>query len=194
MEKNNCFVEQFNRLPRRVFLDSSILQTLHNYGEYIWENIAVSENDNILAMTNGLENLEALRKIFFINIRAKFEFAVSRNSLNEVSHKQESSYLQWAYDVLDHWIACIQEYEKSKGFSGKGMSYSRKIFEKKFSYLSDKDRLLLSDAIKLECDAFLTMDEKLWKNKQSIEKQINILILRPLDYWQLLQSFARLYI
>lgn len=187
--------DKFLTLPRRLFLDSSTLQTLEDYGECIYDNSPVDQNARILRRKNGIENLEALRNIFSILYRASysFELAISRNSLSEVHAKGDPYYLKWAYDILDHWTSCIESYEGSEAFSGKGVRLFESLNEKKFLYLSNKDRMLIFDAIRLECDAFLTMEEKLPKNAEHIRKELGLLILRPIDYWEMLKPFASLY-
>lgn len=187
MEKQNNVVNDFENLPFRIFLDSNILQNLQKYGEYVWENVEMPKHNK------EAKNIEALRNIFSVNFRASFEFALSKNSIKEVSGKNDASYLQWAFDVLDHWMSCIDEYENSEAFSGKGKRLLKKLNEKQFDYLSKKDKTLIFDAIVLECHAFLTMDEKVWKNKNHLESKLGIKILQPFEYWEMLKSFAALW-
>jgi len=188
MKKKDCIINDFENLLRRIFLDSNVLQVLQEYDEYIFDNVKIPiENKES-------KNIEALRNIFIINERAHFEFAISKNSMKEVLDKKDSSYLRWAYDVLDHWMCCIEEYENSKAFSGKGKRLLDKLNEKQFGYLSKKDKTLLFDAVILECDAFLTMDGLLWKNKHHLEENLNIRILQPFEYWDMLKPFAALWL
>jgi hypothetical protein len=166
--------DKFAALPIRLFLDSSTLQTLEDYSEYIYDNGDIDENATILRRKKGFENLEALRNIFSVLHRASynFELAISRNSLFEVQAKGDPYYLKWTYDILDHWTSCIDSYERSEAFSGKGVALFESLNEMKFLYLSNKDRLLIFDALKLECDAFLTMEEKLPKNAEHFKKEL----------------------
>lgn len=187
MEDNNI-ISDFKYLPRRIFLDSNVLQNLQVYGEFVFDNVEVSKDDK------NAENIAALRNIFFVNQRAIFEFALSNNSIKEVLKKNDKSYLQWAFDVLDHWNCCINEYENAEAFSGNGKGLLQKLNEKQFGYLSKKDKRLLFDSIILECDAFLTMDLKLWKNKKHMEHKLGIKILQPFEHWNLLKPFARLWV
>jgi len=183
----------FESLPRRIFLDSSTLQTLQDYGEFIWDNVEIPSHDKLHKIPNGIANIEALRAIFFVNQRANFDFALSPNSLSEVIDKGDRRYLQWAYDVLDHWEACLESYEGSP-FLGEGRHLSEKLHSPMFGYLSKKDRTLIQDALILECEAFLTMEQRLPKNETHIRKELGIQILRPLDYWELLKPWAQLYV
>jgi hypothetical protein len=151
-------VSAFYRLPRRIFLDSNVLQNLLNYGGFIFEGEALPERAKVLEDRSGLDKLEALRAIMFVNQRAGFEFALSERSLAEVRASGDHRYLQWAYDVLDHWQACIEE---AGGINPADVSLAEKLDGRPFGYLSEEDRLLIKDAILLGCDAFLTFENKL---------------------------------
>ena len=192
-DPKESILNAFESLPRRIFLDSSTLQTLQDYGEFIWDNVEIPPHDKIHKIPNGIANIEALRAIFFVNQRANFDFALSPNSLSEVIDKGDRRYLQWAYDVLDHWEACLESYEDSP-FSGEGRHLSEKLRSPMFGYLSKKDRALIQDVLILECEAFLTMEQRLPKNEKHIRRELGIQILRPLDYWELLKPWAQLYV
>jgi hypothetical protein len=75
---------RFADIPQRMFLDSSALQTLQDYGGFLYENEPVSDSDPIRRNPSGLANLEALRSIMQVAARAPFELALSENSLREV--------------------------------------------------------------------------------------------------------------
>lgn len=187
MKKQTNIVKDFENLPYRIFLDSNILQNLQNYGEFIWENIQTN------LPVNQYDNIIALKNIFSINFRASFEFALSENSIREISDKKDKTYLQWCYDLLDHWMSCIESYENSEAFSGEGRKILQQINDRQFSYLSKKDKAILFDAIILECHALLTMDKKLWQNKEHLEKKLPIKILQPFEYWEILKPYAGLW-
>lgn len=131
----------FENLPKRIFLDSSVLQTLEDYGEYIYD---VGELDNkILRIPNGSWNLNALRNIMVIAQRANFEFALSENSINQVVEKMDLEYTRWAYEMLDYWNGCINNYEDNNPYSSKGRKILERIKEEEFGYLGAKDKLLI---------------------------------------------------
>jgi hypothetical protein len=185
-------MSRFDEIPTRIFLDSSTLQTLQTYGEFIWENCEVREDDRIRRVTDGLENLEALRSIFIINNRAQFEFALSDNSFIEVRDRGNHSYLQWAYDVLDHWQACLDSYAEAP-FTDQGARLATRLDGTSFGYLGNKDRLLIQDAVRLECDAFLTMERRLPRNAAHIQRELGIRILTPIQLWEILRPWAGLF-
>lgn len=180
---------RFEDIPRRIFLDSSALQTLQTYGGFVYENEPLSPDDHILQDPKGAAKLDALRFIMQVAERAPFEFALSANSFVEVQRKGDSSYLQWAYDVLDHWLACLEESKKPCGDS-KALAA---IESHAYDYLGRGDRALLKDAIALECDAFLTMENKLPKSACHVERALRIRVLSPIGMWDLLRPWGALF-
>lgn len=185
-------LDSFTGLPNRLFLDSSTLQTLLDYGETVFEGVQPPRSDRAHRIPGFLDDLDALHKVFLVNERAMFDIVLSEDSLHEVAEKGDAAYLRWALDVLDHWRARIEEY-KGRAFSGQGVIVSTRLDESRFGYLSVKDKGLIRDALALECDAFLTMEKRLARNSRDLECQLGLKVLRPPDYWGLLQPWAALY-
>ncbi len=179
----------FDEIPRRIFLDSSTLQTLQSYGGFIYENDPVPESDRIYINPLGVPNLEALRWIMRVAERAPFEFALSKNSLREVERRNDASYLQWAYDVLDHWLTCLEESWSDLQDAGRAVA----IESPAYGYLGCGDRALLKDAMFLGCDAFLTMENRLPRNAEHLTRTLGIRVLSPVATWELLRPWAALF-
>jgi hypothetical protein len=182
------------KVPSRIFLDTSTLQTLQDYGGFIWEDEEPTETDRIRVIPGGLEELNALRLIFRITDRALFEFALSANSLAEVEARGAPRFRQWALDVLDHWNACISEYLEEGAFNGSGISLARRLDTPAFGYLSAKDRLLIRDAVELQCDAFLTMERRLPRNSPHLAREIGLQVIRPTEFWRKVEPWAALFL
>jgi hypothetical protein len=64
------------QIPGRVFLDSSTLQTLQDYGEYIYDGGEIAQENKIWSIPNGLVNLEALRCIMLIGRRGSLQLVL----------------------------------------------------------------------------------------------------------------------
>jgi hypothetical protein len=179
----------FEEIPHRIFLDSSILQTLQKYGGFVYEYETIEVEDRIYRDQNGITKLEALRSIMRVSERAPFEFALSNNSLNEVRAKGDACYLQWAYDVLDHWLACLENIGEVTG----NVKSLTTINSNAYNYLGHGDRALLIDALRLGCDAFLTFENRLPKNANHIKKTLGLQVLSPAELWDLLRPWAALF-
>jgi hypothetical protein len=172
-------------LPRRIYLDTSTLQKLYDFGGEIFEGEPF-EPVGRSARVQGLVNeIDALRMIFVINERAMFEFVVTEASLREVVNRTQPAYTQWVYDVLDTWL--IQSESEEPSTPGR-------IFEdRRFGMISMKDRRLLQEALDWHCDAFMTMERRLPTAAAFIERETGLRVMRPTMYWNLLSGFARLY-
>jgi len=188
-------VSTFEELPGRLFLDSSVLQRLEKYGEFIYDGGSIDEDDRIWSVPGGVDNLEALRRIMFVGQRAMFELVLSSNSFREVEDSGQSSYLMWAHEVFCYWQEVLRDYDEHgiSPFTGRGAELAWKLESPKFGYLGKKDSLLIRDAILLECDAFLTMDTKLERNGGHIERELRLNVMSPNGYWKLLEPWAALF-
>jgi hypothetical protein len=180
----------FEALPRRIFLDSCTAQILGNYGSYIYEGEPIHETDRIHRVTDGLANLDALRNIFLLNQRALFEWIVSRGSIEEAAAKGDRRHLQWLWDIADHSMICL----KGAGPTAESVGLASRLDEPKFGYLSDKDRLLIREAVLLRCEAFLTVERRLPRNAAHLEDQLGIRVLTPITHWEMLRPWAALWL
>jgi hypothetical protein len=176
-------------LPRRIFLDSCAAQTLRNYGGYIYEGEPIPAADRIHRVTDGLANIEALRHIFLINERAMFEWIVSHGSLQEAHDKGDPGHMKWLWDIADHSEACLEDDGPTAGSE----ALAARLDEPKFGYLSNKDRLLLQQAINLRCEAFLTVERRLPRNTAHLKRELGIRILTPIMHWEMLRPWAALW-
>ena len=91
-------------LPRRIYLDTSTLQKLYDFGGKIFEGEPFEPVGRAARVQGLADEIAALRMIFMVNERAMFEFVVTEASLREVVNRAHPRYTQWVYDVLDTWL------------------------------------------------------------------------------------------
>jgi hypothetical protein len=172
-------------LPRRIYLDTSTLQKLFDYGGVVFEGEPFEPVGRATRVKGLSDELDALRMIFLVNERAMFGFVVTEASLREVEGRDEPRYTQWVYDVLDTWL--IQSASEESPVPGTTFE------DRRFGMISVKDRRLLQEALDWRCDAFLTMERRLPTAAAFIEHETGLRVMRPTTYWGLLDPWANLY-
>ena len=172
-------------LPRRIYLDTSTLQKLFDYGGVIFEGEPFEPVGRATRVKGLSDELDALRMIFLVNERAMFGFVVTDASLREVEGRDDPRYTQWVYDVLDTWL--IQSASQEPPVPGTTFE------DRRFGMISMKDRRLLQEALDWRCDAFLTMERRLPTAAAFIEHESGLRVMRPTTYWGLLDPWANLY-
>jgi hypothetical protein len=178
----------FEALPRRIFLDSCTVQTLRDYGGYIYDGESISDDDRIHRVADAYANVEALRDVCLVTQRAMFEWIVSDSSLREARDRGDHRHLRWFYEVAEYTRSCLE-----RGGPIESGALARRLDEPRFGYLSAKDRELLRDAVSLRCDAFLTMERRLPRNAAHICLHLGIRVLTPISYWEMLRPWAALW-
>lgn len=178
-------VQAWLSLPRRIYLDTSTLQKLHDFGGEIFEGEPFEPVGRAARVQGLADEIDALRMIFMVNERAMFEFVVTEASLREVVNRTRPGYTQWVFDVLDTWL--IQS--DGEAWPTPGTTFE----DRRLGMISVKDRRLLHEALDWRCDAFMTMERRLPTVAAFIERHTGLRVMRPKTYWDLLSRFARLY-
>jgi hypothetical protein len=164
-------IQAWTSLPRRIYLDTSTLQTVFENGEAIWDGGTFEPVGRATRVEGLAEEVDALWMIFQINQRASFQFVVTEPSLREVVVRDRGRYTQWVYDVLDTWL--VQSGGEEPPMHGT-------MFEdRRFGMISVNDRRLLQDALDWPCDAFMTMERRLPTAAEFIERETGLRVMRP---------------
>lgn len=174
----------FCALPRRLYLDTSVLQTVHTFGDSIFDGLASDDTDVSPASPQLIEDIEALRRILTVNQRASFEFVVTAANLDEVAERRHPDFTQWVLDVESSW-RLSQSGSRQLSPAGK---YAR------IGSISRKDWRLINDALDYACEGFLTIDRPLLTQAVVVERLTGLRLLRPYEYWLLLRPWAALYL
>jgi hypothetical protein len=190
-------------LPRRLLLDTCVINRIFDEGAYIFEGELPDGFD-------GQEdpNNEALRGIFAVNVRAQFELLVSPLSVSEVANIQDFSdrqvRLRWLLEMLDHWLIMLDE-RQARVTQGGTVRHRFKLtpdlqaFETALMEIPDFrrdpfDRLLLVQYRMGACQAFITTDrDTIWRRRASLQ-ELGVLVLTPAEYWQMMLPWAALFL
>jgi hypothetical protein len=91
-------IKDINRLPRKIFLDTNIVQYLFDFGEFIFDNYRESESylespkgKQLQSDTFLFQQILALQEIFTPTTRLLYYFVVSGSIYNEI--QKNSDYL-----------------------------------------------------------------------------------------------------
>jgi hypothetical protein len=191
-------IKDIDKLPRRIFLDTNIVQYLFDFGEFIFDNY--SENESYLESPKGkqlhsdtflFQQILALQEIFIPTTRLPYYFVVSKSICDEI--QKTSDYLNWFSDLWQYWQTTISEYE-GNAFTGKGEEIANQLQRDNSmkNILSQADLKIVCDAVRLECDAILTCD-RFRKNQVQIHQKYGILVMSPSDFYTLMKDFKPLW-
>jgi hypothetical protein len=181
-------------LPRRVFLDTNVVNFVLDYDGCIFENETVPSE----LPSRDKEDVEALRKIFATGERAMWELAVSPRTYLELS--ATSSPLRrrrlegWFREVWDYWMDCLHEDEMLKDRLASPRSEKRALLDMLTPFPDATDRDLIRDAIAYECDAFCTRDHKTIIKRRERVPDLPIAILSPREWWLALEPHCNLWL
>lgn len=179
-------------IPLKVLLDTSIVQNLLAFGEYIYDNNLSEElGIKLNKLSNELKNdIEALRNIFGPASRSPVIPVISTLSLHELgqtfNQEKRQSLLRWGFDLLDYSIDIA-------GHEPDSISPEQTLLS---DFLPDKtDRLLLGECKRAKCQAFITMDYKtILRFRDRIRNEAHVTTLSPSEWWSLLRPWWSLWI
>ncbi|TWB26701.1 hypothetical protein [Nitrospirillum viridazoti] len=183
----DCKRFPFERIPKRVFLDTNVINVLVKYCEVIFDHSPIpQEVDATLAV-----DIEALMHVFYVGARADWDILGSRKTLDELSLTRDCSLraelLEYAFGIVnqnldddDHRYAA---------------DFGRKLIEAPFvAALPDKaDRELIGNAIGFGCDVFCTCDRATIVKKRDRLRQVPLRILTPEEWWAHVKPWAALW-
>ena len=131
--------------------------------------------------------LDSLAKegIIFSPIEVKHEILKTDDGLANWIKSKDYIFKDITVEVQE----CLRKIMESHG----NLAALAAIDSSSYGYLGEGDRALLRDAIALECDTFLTMENKLPKNAGHIERTLGLRVLSPTEMWAYLQPWAALF-
>ena len=176
---------EWDDLPKRVYLDTSTLQVLNDFGRWIYDGDDLELTDRQRQIPALVEELEALRQMFRANLRMPFQVVVTEPALAEVAGRADRRFSRWAYEVMDHWL--FHSADEPVPIAGPWLE------QPAFGMISAKDRVLLQDALNNRCDAFMTMERRLPTAGAFFRRRTGLQILRPTACLALVRPWSALF-
>lgn len=183
----DCKRFPFERIPKRVFLDTNVINILVKYCEAIFDHASIpQEVDATLAV-----DIEALMHVFYVGARADWDILGSRKTLDELSRTRDSSLRG---ELLEYAFALVNQ-NLDDDDHRYAADFGRKLIEAPFvAALPDKaDRELIGNAIGFGCDVFCTCNRATIVKKRDQLRQVPLRILTPEEWWAHVKPWAALW-
>jgi len=182
----DCARHPFEAIPRRVFLDTNVVNLLVKHGEQIFEQEPIP---TVLDHTRALD-VEALMHVFQIGVRANWNIVASRKTLDEIKQTPDPSIRD---DLLDYAVQLLEPPSEDSAFAA---SFGRRIVDTHFvSALRDlADRELIGNAIGFGCDTFCTCDRRTIISKRKRLHHLRLRILTPAEWWAHIKPWGGLWL
>ena len=182
----DCKRYPFKAVPLRIFLDTSVINTLTKYSSQIFDGEPIPvEVDETLAV-----DIEALMYVFYVGGRAPWDILCSPKTLEELAATNDSEFRR---DSMEYGVLLTQNLvPEDLEFA---TDFGRRLRDSHFvSALPDVgDRDLIAHAIGLTCDVFCTRDRKTILKKRDRLPPLPLRILSPAEWWAHVKPWAALW-
>lgn len=184
----DCARYPFESIPRRVFLDTNVINRLVKWSAQVFEHEHVpAAVEDTLAL-----DIEALMHVFHVGSRACWDLVASRKTLEELSRTRDPDVRG---ELLDYGIMVVDQHpcSEDRRFA---LEFGRRLVDTPFvAALPDRaDRELIGHAIGLGCDVFCTCDRATILNKRDHLTQLPLRILTPAEWWAHVKPWAGLWV
>ena len=187
--------ETIKNVPRRIFLDTNVVNVILDYGDAIHECTDIPEGlDSRLA-----EDIKAFRGIFTTGQRAFWQLAISPLTYREIirtknlSRRNELS--SWFFEIWHYWREFLHSDNNLPSFSEAEEERLNLISLGILEVLPDmNDRFLLCDAVVYRCDAFCTIDWSTILRYRDKLTDLPLRILTPKEWWDIIRDLADIWV
>ena len=181
----DCAKYPFESIPRRVFLDTNVVNLLVKRSENVFQRVPIP----IDVDPTAAEDIEALMHIFAVSARASWDVLASGKTIEEIEKTPDPSVKA---DLRDYAVNLVIPQSEDSAFA---MRLGRLLLDAPFtSALPDPaDRELLGNAIGLRCNAFCTCDRRTIVNKRGHLGRLPLRIMTPGEWWAHVKPWAGLW-
>lgn len=177
----------FERIPRRVFLDTNVINVLVKHSTHVFEREPIPPG---IEQTLGID-IEALMHVFYVGARADWDLVGSQRNLHELSRTTDGTLRN---DLVEYAMGLVNQdlTDENRAFAER---FGRLLVDAPFvAALPDiADRELIGNAIGYGCDAFCTRDRATIVNKRVQLGQLPLRILTPQEWWSHVKPWAGLW-
>ena len=182
----DCKRYPFDQIPGRVFLDTSVINLIVKNGAAIFD---AEEIDPETPLNQGRE-IEALIHLFAVEARAQWSILASSTSMIEVSRtpceKMRSELQSYVCELIERLpVELDGEDTTSRGIVSTDVLGALP---------GQQDRELVSHAVALGCEAFVSTDMRTIISKRHRLPPLPLRILTPCEWWAHVKPWGQLWI
>lgn len=183
----DCVRFPFERIPKRVFLDTNVINVLVKHCEQVFDHAPIRAGTDLTLAVD----IEALMHVFYVGARANWDILGSQKTLDEVSRTRDNSLRS---DLLEYAFGIVNQ-DLEDDDRRYAADFGRKLVEAPFlAALPDAaDRELIGNAIGFGCDVFCTCDGTTIVSKRHLLRQVPLRIATPAEWWAHIRPWAALW-
>ena len=190
------------KFPRLIFLDTNIVQNLHTFGEFIYDNYFEPAITTKLSAAGPrfAEDIHALGDFISLGQRAGWPIVFSSGTLAELEATKRpdkrAALVAWGRELSYYFTSYFDEsWDVPAGSSYNEITHFTSIQR---CYLSgvlkelpdESDRQLIIDAFEYGCDMFLTMDYRtVWRYRDEVAR-LGLQVMRPIEFMDYIRPWA----
>lgn len=183
----DCNRFPFESIPRRVFLDTNVINVLVKHSTHVFEQEPIPSNtEPTLAI-----DIEALTHVFYVGTRADWSLVGSQKTLDELSRTRDGTLRD---DLLEYALGLVNQDldDEDRRFAA---DFGRRLIGAPFvAALPDlADRELIGNAVGHGCDSFCTRDRATIVSKRTQLRQVPLHIMTPAEWWAQIKPWAGLW-
>jgi hypothetical protein len=181
-----CEAHPYERIPRRIFLDTNVVNALVKFASPIFEGAPLDEPvDDLLA-----EDIESLMHIVAVGGRGQWTFISSSTMLQELSQTRAAATRE---ALLNYGVELMEALtEDDHAFRE---DFSRRLLNSGLlNAMPDApDRRLYAEAIAMGCDAFCTRDRATIVSRRDLLPKTVTRIITPREWWEAIKPWGGLF-
>jgi hypothetical protein len=187
--------ESFEQIPRRVFLDTCVVNLTLEYGEQIHDGAEIPAE----LPERVRSDVEAACGIFDTGQRAFWQLAISPHTYREVTATNDPGQAyeleRWFFEVWHYWREFLHGSSDLPSFSEAEETRLSLLSSGMLDVLPDiGDRVLLCDAVVYRCDAFCTRDWRTILTHRDRLAEVPLKIITPSEWWAEIRPWAAVWL
>jgi hypothetical protein len=184
---DDCARFPFESIPRRVFLDTNVINVLVKHSTHVFDHEPIPLNtEPTLAI-----DIEALMHVFYVSRRADWDLLGSPKTIDELMRTKDGALRG---DLVEYASGLVSQ-DLSREERRFAIDFGRRLVDTPFvGALPDAaDRELIGNAIGFGCDAFCTCDRATIVRKRSGLRKVPLRIMTPAEWWAHIKPWAGLW-